>query len=110
MAGRRSSYKLTAEYAMPVYLGDFNITSGFYVKRAIITPHFDFTFFQGGSLYSAGVSAAVEFGCFFWVGTPIRIGVTYSYNGGRSFNTLRSAGAMTGHHYVGPVFNISLPQ
>ena len=110
MAGRRSSYKLTAEYAMPVYLGDFNITSGFYVKRAIITPHFDFTFFQGGSLYSAGVSAAVEFGRFFWVGTPIRIGVTYSYNGGRSFNTLRSAGAMTGHHYVGPVFNISLPQ
>ena len=110
MAGRRSSYKLTAEYAMPVYLGDFNITSGFYVKRAIITPHFDFTFFQGGSLYSAGVSAAVEFGRFFWVGTPIRIGVTYSYNGGRSFNALRSAGAMTGHHYVGPVFNISLPQ
>ena len=106
MAGRRSSYKLTAEYAMPVYLGDFNITSGFYVKRAIITPHFDFTFFQGGSLYSAGVSAAVEFGRFFWVGTPIRIGVTYSYNGGSAFNLFSDTGTSPGHHTVGPVFSM----
>ena len=105
-----SSYKFTAEYAIPVYLGDFNITSAFYVKRAIITPHFDMSVFPGGNLFSTGVSAAVEFGCFFWIGTPIQIGITYSYNSGKSFNSLAAAGAVAGHHYIGPVFSISLPQ
>ena len=110
MAGFRSSCKFTAEYAMPVYLGDFNITSAFYIKRAIITPHFDMSLFPGGSLFSAGLSAAVEFGCFFWIGTPIQIGLTYSYNGGKSFGSLAAAGTGIGRHYIGPVFNISLPQ
>lgn len=105
-----SSLKLTAEYAIPVNLGDFNISSAFYVKRAIITPHFDFSLFPGGNLYSAGISAAIEFGCFFWIGTPINIGVTYSYNGGRSFSQMQAAGLGLGRHYVGPVMNISLPQ
>ncbi len=110
MNGFSSSYKFTAEYAIPVYLGDFNITSAFYVKRAIITPHFDMSVFPGGNLFSTGVSAAVEFGCFFWIGTPIQIGITYSYNSGKSFNSLAAAGAVAGHHYIGPVFSISLPQ
>lgn len=105
-----SSYRFTVEYAMPVYLGDFSISSAFYVKRAVITPHFDMSVFRGGNLFSAGISAAVEFGCFFWIGTPISIGVTYSYNGGKSFGNLLSSGAITGRHYIGPVFNISLPQ
>ena len=110
MAGFNASCKFTAEYAMPVYLGDFSLSSAFYVKRAVITPHFDLTVFPGGSLYSAGVSAAVEFGCFFWIGTPISIGLTYSYNGGRSFGQLNASGYSAGRHYIGPVFNISLPQ
>lgn len=106
----RSGYKFTAEYAMPLYLGDFNVTSAFYVKRAIVTPHFDFTVYPGGNLFSAGISAAVEFGCFFWIGTPIRLGITYSYNGGGSFRLLNESGIRAGRHYIGPVFSISLPQ
>lgn len=110
MSGYRSDIKFTVEYALPVYLGDFNISSAFYVKRAVLTPHFDITLMPGGNLFSAGISAAVEFGCFFWIGTPISIGVTYSYNGGKSFSGLARAAGDIGRHYIGPVFNISLPQ
>lgn len=110
MARYSSSVKLTAEYALPVYLGDFNITSAFYVKRAVLTPHFDISLIPGGNLFSTGISAAVEFGCFFWIGTPVSIGVTYSFNGGSAFRDLSSYDHTTGRHYVGPVFNITIPQ
>lgn len=103
------SLKLTADYAVPVFLGDFSIGSAFYGKRAVITPHFDYTAFDGGGLFSAGVTACIEFGCFFWIGVPISIGLTYSYNGGPSFNALASEGILMNRHYFGPYLSFSLP-
>lgn len=103
------SAKLTADYAIPVYLGDFSIGPVFYGKRAIITPHFDYTFFKGGNLFSAGATLEIEFGCFLWIGTPINIGVTWSYNGGKSFERFRSMGIGLNHHYVGPIVTFELP-
>lgn len=111
IASYRHSAKISANYAIPVYIGDFHISSIFYGKRAVITPHFDYTFFgKNGNLFSAGVSACVEFGCFLWIATPISIGVTYSYNGGKSFSSLNHTGFGLGHHFVGPIFKIALPQ
>lgn len=106
----RASGKITADYAIPVWVGDFSLGSAFYGSRALFTPHFDCSIFPGGSLFSAGLTAELEFACFFWIGTPIKIGVTYSYNGGPSFRTLNSHGFNMGHHYVGPVFSLTLPQ
>lgn len=103
------SAKLTADYAIPVYLGDFSIGPVFYGKRAILTPHFDCTFFKGGNLFSAGATLEIEFGCFFWIGTPINIGVTWSYNGGKSFDSFRNMGIALNRHYVGPVITFELP-
>lgn len=103
------SAKLTADYAIPIYLGDFSISPAFYGKRAILTPHFDYTFFKGGNLFSAGATLEIEFGCFFWIGTPINIGLTWSYNGGKSFDRFRSRGIDLNHHYIGPVVTFELP-
>ena len=105
----RQSAKVTADYAIPIYLGDFSIGSVFYGKRALLTPHFDWTFFNGGGLYSVGASLQIEFGCFFWIGAPVSIGVTWSYNGGPSWNSFLSQGIPMNRHYVGPVFSFSLP-
>ena len=111
MASHRHSVKLSANYAIPVYVGDFHISSIFYGKRAIITPHFDYTFFgKKDGLFSAGLTACLEFGCFLWIGTPVTIGVTYSYNDGKSFDMLKKSGLNLRHHFIGPVFNLSLPQ
>lgn len=105
----RQSAKVTADYAIPIYLGDFSIGSVFYGKRALLTPHFDWTFFNGGGLYSVGASLQIEFGCFFWIGAPVSIGVTWSYNGGPSWNSFLSQGIQMNRNYVGPVFSFSLP-
>lgn len=105
-----SSLKVSADYAIPVYAGDFSIGSVFYGKRFIFTPHFDMSLFPGGNLFSAGLTAALEFGCFFWIGTPISLGVEYSYNGGRSFLPIQQEGIRINRHFVGPVFSITLPQ
>lgn len=105
----RQTAKVTADYAIPIYLGDFSIGSIFYGKRALLTPHFDWTFFNGGGLYSVGASLQIEFGCFFWIGAPVSIGVTWSYNGGPSWNSFLSQGIPMNRHYVGPVFSFSLP-
>lgn len=105
----RQTAKVTADYAIPIYLGDFSIGSIFYGKRALLTPHFDWTFFNGGGLYSVGASLQIEFGCFFWIGAPVSIGVTWSYNGSPSWNSFLSQGIPMNRHYVGPVFSFSLP-
>ncbi len=110
VASHRHSAKLSANYAIPVYVGDFHISSIFYGKRAIITPHFDYTFMgKTEGLFSAGLTACIEFGCFLWIGTPVTIGVTYSYNDGKSFDMLKESGLNLRHHFIGPVFKLSLP-
>ena len=105
----RQSAKVTADYAIPIYLGDFSIGPVFYGKRALLTPHFDWTFFKGGGLYSVGASLQIEFGCFFWIGAPVSIGVTWSYNGGPSWNSFVDRGIPMNRNYIGPVFSFSLP-
>ena len=109
IAGKPGSAKFTADYAIPVHLGDFSITSAFYVKRAVVTPHFDWTIFNGGGLYSAGITAQIEFGCFFWIGAPVSIGLTYSWNGGPSFESLAAENISMNRYYIGPAFSFSLP-
>ena len=105
----RQTAKVTADYAIPIYLGDFSIGPVFYGKRALLTPHFDWTFFKGGGLYSVGASLQIEFGCFFWIGAPVSIGVTWSYNGGPSWNSFVDRGIPMNRNYIGPVFSLSLP-
>ena len=117
----RGSAKISADYAIPIYLGDFSIGPVFYGKRAVVTPHLDWTFIDGGDglfsgglfsggLFSAGITAQIEFGCFFWIGTPVSIGLTWSYNGGPSFSRLEAAGIDMPRNYFGPAISFSLPQ
>lgn len=104
--------KFTADYAIPFYMGDWNISDAFYCSRGIITPHFDLSYipdisekYKGkNSLYSVGATFEMEFGCFFWVKTPVRAGVTYSYNGGSLFPYME----MKSPHYVGATFSIDI--
>lgn len=102
------SMKLTAEYAIPIRSGDLSIFGTFmYIKRFVLTPHFDYTFFKGGDLFSAGATFAIDFKSIIWLEFPVSLGVTYSYNDGRSFNPIQQSGIPIGHHFVGPVFDIS---
>ena len=106
-----SSIKIGADYAIPIYVGDFSLLNLLYAKRCVITPHFDYSFIQGnGGLYSAGLSATMEFAELLWIETDIELGVTYSYNGGSGLNRIASQGLYIGHHYVGPIVKFTLPE
>lgn len=108
-----NSVKFSAEYGIPVYIGDIALGSFLYIKRLTVSPHFDWTMFgtglksmASGGLFSAGITAAADFRAFFWLGFPLSIGVTYSYNGGPSFDAISASGTHLNRHFVGPVFSV----
>ena len=105
-----SIFKLTADYAVPIYIGDVSIGgSFFYVKRLLLKPHFDYTFLSGNNgLLSAGGEFLFDLNSILWLEWPCSIGATYSYNGGNAFeSTLNGSGLKMDRHHLGFVFNVS---
>ena len=105
-ASHRSVVKLSADYAIPFYLGDFRIGHLFYFKRAVLTPHFDISLIGKEQLWSAGASLAIDLDNIFGISFPVSIGVSYSYNGGQEIGRLEKQGMKLRHHFE-PVFSIS---
>lgn len=114
--------KLTVDYAIPFYMGDWNIGTAFMCKRGIITPFFDWslikahepahlldTYRRGGSLYSAGGVFELDFGSFFWIKVPVTCGFFYAYSGGSLFDTVFVQDRRNYHHNVGATFKIKIP-
>lgn len=110
-----NSLKLSASYGIPLYFGDLSVFGSFmYIKRFVVTPHFDYTMFGTGlkgiasnGLFSAGATVSVDLSCLFWLEFPFQVGVTCSYNGGPSFNAIQRSGVPISHFDIGPVFSIS---
>ncbi len=124
--------RLTADYAIPIYLGDRAILwSGFYIRRMILTPHFDCTLFSNKEMYAYnglnlpssanrtgmlatyGFDLSLDFGCIFWLTFPCTIGISVNFNGAPDWNSLASTGELLGvrsiqKYYIGPVFSFSL--
>lgn len=96
--------KITVDYAIPFYMGDWHIFDAFYCTRGILTPYFDWSYLNdlSGELYSVGATFEMEFSSFFWIRTPVTIGLTACYNGGSLRGDSRP-------YYIGATFNIDLP-
>ena len=105
----KSMTRISVDYGIPVYIGDWGIFGGFfYFKRLVLTPHFDYMFAGPDQLYSVGCDLTFDLNSLLWLGWPCSVGVTYSYNGGPSFNSLsETSGIYLGRHYIGPTFNVS---
>ncbi len=110
-----SMVKFTADYAVPVYIGDISILSKFlYVKRMVLTPHFDFTVADPfdskspvrGNLWSAGCSLTFNFESVAWISWPCSAGVSASYNGGNMFEKYHKTYNLD-RWFVGPVFSVT---
>ena len=61
-----------------------------YLRNFELTLHGDYSYFASahasGSLFSAGIDLAAVLGNLLWVPFPTRIGVSYNYNGGPSYD------------------------
>jgi hypothetical protein len=91
--------RLTADYAIPIYVGDISWFSPVaYIRNFLLIPHFDWTGFglarnrkgkpTASSLLSAGADFTAELGNFLWVPFPCSIGVSASWLDGPYFSTL----------------------
>ena len=74
-------WKLTADYAIPIYVGDINIPGVAYIKNFVLTPHGDFTGFQNGHLWSAGADFTANLAKLI-LPFDASLGVSFSYLGG----------------------------
>ena len=112
--------RLTADYALPIYVGDLSCFSPVaYIRNFLLIPHADWTGFglprngkgkpASSSLVSAGADLTVELGNLAWVPYPFSIGVSASWLGGPYFQTLAEA-AENGRkpYYVGLLFSVDL--
>ena len=94
--------KLTADYAIPIYVGDISWFSPVaYISHFLLIPHVDWMAFGGArngngkptasSLIIAGADFTVELGNFLWAPFPCSVGVSASWLGGPYFKTLAEA-------------------
>ena len=99
---------LTLDYAVPVYLGDINITPLIYLNRMIVTPHFDYGYSSDPELHlcSAGASLTFQLGRLLW-SFPLEIGADYSYNFGTIFSMMKENGSRVIRNVISPVIKIS---
>ena len=112
--------KLTADYAIPIYVGDISWFSPVaYISHFLLIPHVDWMTFGGArngngrptasSLFSAGADFTVELGNFFWAPFPCSVGVSASWLGGPYFKTLaESADDGRKPYSIGLVFSLDI--
>ena len=101
--------KVSADYAIPIYIGDISIGGGFiYIKRLCLTPHADYTRAGSTDLVSVGSALTFDLNGLIWIGWPVSVGATYSYSGLADYNLVKSqTGLDMIPHHVGAVFNVS---
>lgn len=100
--------KFTADYAIPIYIGDLSIGgSMFSIKRLVLTPNLDFTMSDNISLFSAGADLALDMNSILTLEWPCSIGITYSHAFGPSYKNIAEQHGIKKPWYIGPVFNVN---
>ena len=75
-------WKLTADYAIPVYVGDIELP-GVYAQHFLLSPHGDFTGLGAdGCLWSVGADLSVKLCQEILFSTDMSLGVSVNYMGG----------------------------
>lgn len=108
--------RLTADYAIPIYLGDIDLLSPVtYIKHFVLTPHYDYTImkfghgFTGtGGLSSLGADLTAKVANILWFPYDSEIGLSFCYNGGTSFSDIKKTGLPLDRTWFGMVFRTSL--
>lgn len=101
--------KVSADYAIPIYIGDISIAGGLvYIKRLCLTPHADYMRAGTTDLVSVGSALTFDLNSLIWIGWPVSVGATYSYSGLADYDLVKSqTGLDMNPHYVGAIFNVS---
>lgn len=107
--------RFSLDYAVPIYIGDISFLSPVtYITHFVLTPFADYTIFDNrkthtfdGALYSVGATFTAQAKHFLWFPFNFEFGVECSFNGGRSFETLKASDKLMNRFYIGPVVKSS---
>lgn len=76
-------WRATADYAIPIYVGDISIPAIAYIKNFLLTPHADYTGLPHGyNLWSAGADLSASLARLFFLPFDASVGVSFNYLGG----------------------------
>ena len=110
----REQMVLTADYAIPVWVGDISWFSPLaYITHFVVKPHADWLHFSldrglngSGDLFSLGGEVTARLANFLWFPFETSVGVSLDWNGGHSFDLVDNVTPLR-HTYVGGIFNIN---
>lgn len=97
-------YRVTADYAIPIYVGDLSLGFVTYIKNFRLTPHFDFCGFQGGNLWSAGADLSARVAHLLFFNFEGDVGVSFSCLGGSAYSKVTDGKPFS----VSMIFNFDL--
>ena len=81
----RTQWKVTADYAIPIFLGDLSIPVLGYIRSFVLTPHADFLGLGKDNLWSAGADLVADLGQFFFLSVDMKLGASFSWLGGNIY-------------------------
>lgn len=84
----RTQWKATADYAIPIYLGDLSVPALGYIRYFVLTPHADFTGLGKDFLWSAGADLVADMGQIIFLNVNTKLGVSFSWLGGNVYNLM----------------------
>ena len=100
--------KVTADYAIPIYIGDITLGGNWLaIKRLVTYPHFDYTFIGKEGLWSAGLDLTADLHAILTLEWPCSVGLTFSWNGGSAWDKLTAKEISMNKWFLGPIFNVS---
>jgi hypothetical protein len=100
--------KVTADYAVPIYIGDITLGGNWLaIKRLVAYPHFDYTFAGRQGLWSAGLDLTADLHAIITIEVPCSFGLSFSWNGGSAWEDLTSKDITMNKWFLGPIFNVT---
>lgn len=101
-------YKVTADYAIPIFIGDITLGgNALAIKRLVAYPHFDYTFIGNKGLWSAGLDLTADLQAIITIEFPCSLGLSFCWNGGSAWNGLAAENIKMNKWFLGPIFNVS---
>jgi len=115
VAAYPTQVKMSFDYALPFASLDWaGLCPLFYLRNLEIDPHADWASFttddgkNKGNLFSIGADFKLNLSNFLWVPFPVKIGVSYNYNGGSAFDTFAEKIEGLGRNSVEMVFSVDM--
>ena len=103
----RDLFKITADYAIPIFIGDVTIGGNILaIKRLVLYPHYDHTFIGKNGLWSAGIDVTADLQAIATIEWPCSVGLSFCWNGGSAWDSIPNEISMK-KWFLGPVFNVS---